>query len=164
MRYLSKGELLTMLGTESDKFTAFMLDPASFGVTGTGLTNLKVAKQKLDWADTIDIDMPEVQNMLTMLQSLSVISPATLAKINSIEPRKASDLFIVNTIALDAVTVTNKYGAKLLQNGMYSVDATLTNNRPKAKYYETFMFTSSPTTTDINGAINNKIADIKRRL
>ena len=163
MRYLSKGELLTILGSDSNAFTAFMLDPASFGVTGQGLIDLKVAKQKLDWTDTIDIDMSEVQNMLLMLQSLSVISPTTLAKINSIEPRKASDLFIVNIIALDVITVSNRYGAKLV-NGMHSVDVAFTNNRTKAKYYETFMFTSSPSSTDINDAINNKIADIKRSL
>ncbi len=163
MRYLSKGELLTMLGTESNAFTAFILDPASFGVTGQGLIDLKIAKQKFDWTDTIDIDSPEVQNILLMLQSLSIISPANLAKINSIEPRKAGDLFIVNIIALDVITVSNQYGVKQV-NGMYSVDAIFTNNRTKAKYYETFMFTSSPSSTDINDAINNKIADIKRSL
>ena len=54
MKYLTKGELLLTLGADADKFTAFMLDPSVFGITEPMVSNLKVAKQKLDWTNSID--------------------------------------------------------------------------------------------------------------
>ena len=64
MRYLTKGDLLTLLGDESDQFTTFMLDPASFGVTEPALTKLKIAKQKFDWTGGFDLDLPELQALI----------------------------------------------------------------------------------------------------
>ena len=162
MRYLSKGELLTMLGSDSNAFTAFMLDPASFGVTGQGLIDLKVAKQKLDWTDTIDIDMPEVQNMLLMLQSLSVISPANLAKINSISDRQASELFIVTVKALADITLQNQYGAK--QNGQYwTVDFEFKNNTTGLVIIHTENFSESPTTDILNSFVEMKLLELRQQ-
>jgi|FLOH01.1.fsa_nt_gi hypothetical protein len=77
MKYLTKGELLTTLGSDADKFTAFMLDPSVFGVTEPLLGGLKIAKQKLDWTNTIDLGLPEIAQLLGLMVSLSVISQST---------------------------------------------------------------------------------------
>lgn len=65
---ITKGELLTALGADSNKFTAFMMDPAQFGVTEPYLTALELAKQKFDWTANIETDLPEVYMYCCLLQ------------------------------------------------------------------------------------------------
>ena len=74
MRYLTKGDLLTTLGDESSAFTAFMMNPAQFGVTEPLLTTLKLEKQKFDWTNGVDVGLPQVQALVSVLQGYGVIS------------------------------------------------------------------------------------------
>ena len=64
---ITKGSLLTALGSDGDKFTAFMLDPASFGVNEPDITRLKIAKQKLDWTSNIETTLPEIVDLILLI-------------------------------------------------------------------------------------------------
>lgn len=95
MKYLTKGELLPLLGDSSSSFTAFMIGPETFGVTEPTLTELRVAKQKLDWTSGINIELPEVQELISMLEMYGAISNLSADAVRNTPDRKDADDYIV---------------------------------------------------------------------
>lgn len=163
MKYLTKGELLMLLGDSSSKFTEFMMLPENFGLTGDSALAIKVAKQKLDWASTIDLEMLEVIDMMNLVVTLGITTQSTMDTIMSTEDRESGDLYIVNIIALSDIVLENQYGV-IEKDGMFSVDVTFRNSRTNELQPEILVFTELPTTTTMSIAIETKLQELRRSI
>lgn len=162
MKYLSKGELLTLLGEDADKFTLFMMQPESFGVTGQTLTAIKIAKQKLDWTNTIDMGLPEIIALTNMLESFNVISKTSKDNILNIPDRKDGDVYMVNILAQDDITVENIYGA-VYDGNTWNVVVKFINKSSSEEIEIMEKFDYRPEKEDIDTFIHNIIKDLKAR-
>jgi hypothetical protein len=155
---ISKGELLTALGADSDKFTAFMLDPAAFGVTEPYLAALKIAKQKLDWTASIETELPEIAQLIGLLQSLGIFTDANIAAIAAIN---GTPNYVVNVIAQDDITASNIYGA--VQEGAgWRVRVDFVNATTSAVISEDFVFDTEPG-EQLSAAIDGHVKMLKAR-
>ena len=161
MKYLTKGDLLTILGDESSAFTAFMLDPSQFGVQEPLLTTLKLEKQKFDWTNGVNIDLPQVQTLISILRGYGVISEATVSAINDTPDIPELDSFTVNIIAQDSITEANRYGAEMRGSNYYTkVD--FLNSTKGTLVTEEFIFDRVPTEEEMNAAIMQHIKHLKQ--
>jgi hypothetical protein len=155
---ITKGELLTILGTDGDKFTAFMLDPASFGVAEPYLSKLKVAKQKLDWTTSVETDLPEIAELIDLLLNFGIFTDQNIIDINSFD---GIPNYNISVIAQDDITDTNIYGA--VQDGSsWVVKVDFTNITTNKLITENFVF-DTPPEDQLRIAINNHIKLLKTR-
>ena len=163
MKYLTKGELLVLLGSNADKFTEFMIDPSKFGITEPLLGMIKVAKQKFDWTNSIDLSLPELQSMFQLLVSVSVLSSQNVADILAVADRSTdgSDIYLIVVRAQDNITNENIYGSHFDGN-MWQVKASIKNNTTNFAWDEDFCFDKEPTENDIRDAVDSYIKDKKR--
>lgn len=162
MKYLSKGELLTLLGEDADKFTLFMMQPESFGITGETLTAVKIAKQKLDWTNTIDMGLPEIITLANMLESFNVISKTSKDSILNIPDRKDGDVYMVNILAQDDITPENIYGA-VYDGNTWNVVVKFINRTSGEEIEIMEKFDYAPEKEDVDAFIHNTIKDLKAR-
>lgn len=160
MKYLTKGELLTILGDDANKFTLFMMDPESFGLAGDVLTAVKIAKQKLDWTNTVDMEMPETITLANLLESYGVISMSTKQQILNVPNRKDADVYIVNILAQDEITVENVYGV-VYDGNTWNVRIKFINKSSGEEYEEIEKFDYIPQKNDIDYFIYQKIKELK---
>ena len=160
MKYLTKGELLQTLGESANSFTMFMMNPESFGVTEPMLTKVRVAKQKLDWTNSVDLDTPEIIEMVGLLVTAGVVTQSDADAIMATPNRVGNDLYYVTIKAQDVITVDNAYGA-VLDEGMYSVRVLFRNGSTQEIVEEFFRYTDKPTQEMIDSAIADKITLLK---
>lgn len=156
MRYLTKGDLLTLLDDEADQFTMFMMDPASYGVTGDLLTKLKVAKQKFDWTGGLNIDLPELQKLIGLLISLGIISQAKKDALDAVVDNPNLDSFTIYIKALDDVTPLNQTGA-IQEGNFWKVSAQFKNVTKNTILDELFVFDRMPTIQEVTETISKHI-------
>ena len=160
MKYLSKGELLTTLGSDADEFTAFMLDPSAFGATEPMVSTLKVAKQKLDWTNTIDLGLPEIAGLIQVMLAYSVISQSTADAIANTPDRKDGDMYRITVKAQDVITVENIYGA-IEDNTGWILKIDFINETKNEIIAVEECFDVTPTEDRINKFISDKIKQLK---
>lgn len=161
MKYLTKGELLLTLGADADKFTAFMLDPSVFGITEPMVSNLKVAKQKLDWTNTIDLGLPEIAGLIQLMIAYGVISQPTADAIIGTPDRKEFDEYLITVKAQDEITPENIYGV-VFDGNAWKVVIDYYNVTKNTHVMEDTYFSSEPSIEEINITINNRILEMKR--
>jgi len=159
MKNITKGQLLVLLGTSANAFTAFMVDPASFGIVEPQLSELRVAKQKLDWSNSIDVDLPEVKNLMSLLVQSGVIKSTDVDAINNYTVVEKE--YTINIIPQDTVTLTNVYGAVKNVNGMYEVRADYKIASTGVVITQLHTFTSIPNKNIINATIEAEIKRLK---
>ena len=160
MKYLTKGELLLVLGDRADVFTAFMLNPESFGITEPVLTKLKIAKQKLEWTNSINVDLPEIQELMQLLLTVGVFTQENVDAINSTIDRSDNDDYLIIIKAQDDITETNITGA--VYNGdSWEVCVDFNNKTKAVTITELFKFSYCPSEEDIKQAIKQKIKQLK---
>lgn len=162
MKYLTKGELLTILGDDANKFTLFMMNPESFGVSGDVLIAVKIAKQKLDWTNTIDMGLPEIIMLANMLESFNVITKTSKDNILNIPDRKDADVYMVNILAQDDITAENIYGA-VYDGNTWNVVVKFINKSTNEEIEIMEKFDYIPEKEDIDVFIHNTIKDLKAR-
>jgi hypothetical protein len=155
---ITKGSLLTALGSDGDKFTAFMLDPASFGVTEPDITRLKIAKQKLDWTSNIETTLPEIVDLISLMLSHQIFTQSNIDAINAID---GQDNYIINVIAQDNITVENIYGA-VLEGSSWKVKVDFVNTTLNKTHQELFIFDTLPE-EQLQEAISSYIKMLKER-
>jgi hypothetical protein len=156
MRLVTKGELLTALGASSDRFTAFMLDPVSFGVPEEYLLGLKIAKQKLDWTGSVDMDLPEIQGLTGLLISFGVIAQSDVDAVRATAPAG----YTLTVLAQDTITVDNIFGA-VQEGSFWSVRVNFLNATTGESLTETFVFDAPP--SSLEEAIDSHIQMLKAR-
>ena len=160
MKYLTKGELLITLGADADKFTAFMLDPSVFGITEPMVSNLKVAKQKLDWTNTIDLGLPEIAGLIQLMIAYGVISQPTADAVMGTPDRKEFDEYLITVKAQDEITPENIYG--VVNDGNAWVLRVDFKNVTKNEVYEIYeSFDTMPDDDMVQQYVNNKIIELK---
>jgi hypothetical protein len=162
MKYLTKGDLLTILSDEASAFTAFMMDPTQFGVTEPLLTTLKLEKQKFDWTNGIDVGLPQVQSLLAVLQGYGVISAEKAEAVNAIPDTPELDSFTVNILAQDDITESNRYGAEM-RGSSYYTKVDFVNTTKNELITEEFIFDRVPSKEEMNAAIMQHIKHLKAR-
>jgi len=163
MKYLTKGELLLALGNSADKFTAFLMSPEAFGLTGDNLMAIKVAKQKLDWTNTIDLGLPEIVTMVAMLVQYGVVTQADADNVMNTPDRKDGDVYLITVKAQDDISVENIYGAVMV-DGMYDVRVLFNNKTTGLIVEEHFRYTELPTDTMVKDDVANKVKILKEAI
>jgi hypothetical protein len=162
MKYLTKGDLLKLIGPETaDSFTAFMSSPESFGVTGDLLTKLHLAKQQFDWTNGIDIDDPAIQQLLPVLSGYGVFSQETLDALNAVPDIPELDSYVVNVIAQDDITVSNVGGAVQAGN-RWAVQFDFVNNTKGTTVSETEHFDVCPDMDMLNAHATMRMKQLKQ--
>jgi hypothetical protein len=155
---ITKGELLTALGEDGNKFTAFMLDPASFGVQEPDLSKFRVAKQKLDWTASIETDLPEIAQLIALMRSLGIFSDKNIADILSVN---GSSNYIINVLAQDNITDSNIYGAVQV-GASWRVRVDFVNQTSGEVFAEDFVFDAVPG-DQLRTAIDDHIKTLRAR-
>lgn len=163
MKYLSKGELLIALGNSADKFTEFFISPETFGVSGDTLLEMKVAKQKLDWTNTVNLELPEIKNMISLLTQYGVVSQTDADNVMNTQDRSDGDIYVITIKAQDDITVNNIFGAVLIDN-MYDVRVIFNNKTAGTTLEEHFRYATLPTIDAINVDVSTKITMLKEAL
>ena len=161
MRYLTKGDLLTLLGSEANAFTAFMLDPASFGVTEPVLTGLKIAKQKFDWTGGINLDLPEVVQLTDMLVASGVISASKKELLSLVVDASDLDSYIVQVLAMDEVTIQNQFGVEKYGD-LWRVQVVFQNTTKGTEHAETFVFDTEPSVNFVSEKIAAQVKQLRQ--
>lgn len=162
MRYITKGDLLTLLGPDqANAFTAFMINPESFGVSGAALLEFKVAKQKLDWTHGINLDLPEIQQMIQTFVNLGVFSQETIAILNAVGDNPELDTYSVRIIAQDDIVPGNPYGAELIANN-YHCRVDFENVTKGITTTQDFIFDVVPTEQQMLDAISGYVKKLKK--
>lgn len=161
MKYLTKGELLLALGDSANNFTSFMISPEHFGITEPTLTTIKVVKQKLDWAASINIELPEVQELINMLEVYGVITKANADLVRNTPDRKGADDYIITVKAQDEITADNIYGAAFDGN-MWLVRIDYYNATKNEHIIEDSYYSSEPLEEDVHNTVNSRIVEMKR--
>lgn len=110
MRLISKGDLLVLLGESSNSFTRFLTAPEEFGLQGDWLDKIKIAKQKFDWATNLDLDLPEVKELITLLFNIEILNREDVGKLNAWRGEPDSQFYEINIRPLDTITTSNVYG------------------------------------------------------
>ena len=160
MRILTKGELLLALGDSANNFTSFMISPEQFGVTEPTLTTIKVVKQKLDWTSSIDVGLPEVQELINMIEAYGVITKANADSVRNTPDRRDADDYIVTVKAQDEITADNSYG--VVNDGNAWVLRVDFKNVTKNEVYEIYeAFDTIPDDDMVQQYVNNKIIELK---
>jgi hypothetical protein len=162
MKYLTKGDLLTLLDDEASAFTAFMMDPAQFGVQEPLLTTLKLEKQKFDWTNGVDVGLPQVQALVSVLQGYGVISAEKAAAIHATPDTPELDSFTVNILAQDEITEANRYGAEMRGSNYYTKVDFLNDTKGEV-VTEEFIFDRVPSEAEMTAAIMQHIKHLKAR-
>jgi len=162
MKYLTKGELLLALGESADKFTAFMISPEMFGVTGDAVMALKVAKQKLDWTNTIDLGLPEIVGMVDMLVQYGVVTQADVDNVMNTPDRSEGDVYLITVKAQDDISVGNIYGAVQVFN-YWTVKVVFHNKTTGEDTEVVESFDKIPTEDDIKAFVNARVIEMKRQ-
>jgi len=161
MKYLTKGELLTTLGSSANNFTAFLMNPEGFGVTEPTLTMLRVAKQKLDWTNSIDLELEEIPMLIGMLVQYGVVTQSDADAVMNTPDRKDGDMYLITVKAQDDITVENIYGAINVGNH-WSVTIDLINKTKNEIITLVETFDVIPTQEMITSFVNTRIVELKR--
>ena len=156
---ITKGELLTALGADANKFTAFMLDPGQFGATEPYISAIKIAKQQLDWTSNIETDLPEIQQLINLLKNFGVFSDANIVAINNIT--HDVNKYIISVIAQDNITIENIYGAEKKEQ-FWNVRIDFVNETTSKTITEIFSYDFLPTEDDIQTSVALKIHELKQ--
>lgn len=160
MRYITKGDLLALLGDKANTFTMFMLDPTAFGVTEPMLSGLRIAKQQFDWTSGLNLDLPEIQQLISVIHEFGGIDQECVDKLSTIADSPELDSFMVVIKAQDDITLTNSYGAVVDAN-KYRVTAEIRNNTKHQTFAEDFFFDYIPVAEDINNVLSARIRQLK---
>lgn len=112
MKYITKGDLLSLLGDDAEKFTLFLDDPASFGVAGDLLTEMKIAAKQFGWTNGIDFGSARVQGLLAILFGYGIISQETINRLNDTPDLPEMDDIVVNMISQDDIIAENIGGTE----------------------------------------------------
>lgn len=161
MRILTKGELLLALGDSANNFTSFMISPEQFGVTEPTLTTIKVVKQKLDWTSSIDVGLPEIQELIDLLQGLGVVALEDANTVRNTPDNAEYDQYLIYVKAQDIITASNAYGA-VFDGNAWKVVIDYYNVTKNTHVMEDAYFSSEPNIEEINITINNRILEMKR--
>ena len=128
--WVSKGDLITMLGADAPTFMLFLLKKPKVMENYAGLTE----QEKADIDDLIDVinqmfsltptsgielDEPMIQGMMSQLNALGIISTATITSINGWVERALSD---------KVVYAEKKYTLQKLINGSSYDDTWINQN------------------------------------
>jgi hypothetical protein len=140
-----------------------MMNPEAYGVTEPALTALGVTKQKLDWTANVDMGLPEVSSLITMLQSLGIISQAAADTLRDTPDRTEYDQYTIYVKAQDDITVNNIYGA-VFDGNLWKVVMDYYNNTKDIHIIEDAYFSSEPTTEEITLLVNDKLTELKREV
>ena len=161
MKYITKGDLLLLLGDSASTFTQFLLNPAGLGVTEPLLSKIQILKQKFDWTNGIHIDTPEIQQVMQILLAYHVITQQNVDDINSVADNPYLDTYAIYILAQDDITLENQYGATYQDTG-YKVTVKFKNNTKNTSSQEDFYFDTIPQQEDINTVISNRIRELKQ--
>lgn len=161
MKYLTKGELLLTLGNSANNFTAFMLHPEQFGVVEPVLTMIHVAKQKLDWANTIDITLPEVLQLVQLLIQYGIVSKEDGERVLNTPDRSDADIYLITVKAQDDITMTNIYGA-IWDGNQWKIVVEYYNKTKDTTVVEDNFFSEIPNKEQIQNLVTNRITELKR--
>jgi len=161
MKSLTKGELLLTLGDSANSFTAFLMNPEAFGVVEPVLTSIRVAKQKLDWTSSINIELPDVQELIGLLESIGVVSSDSANAVRNTPDRKDLDDYLITIKAQDEITASNIYGA-VFDGNMWLVRIDYYNATKNEHIIEDSYYSSEPLEEDVHNTVNSRIVEMKR--
>jgi len=160
MRYLTKGELLIMLGEYSNSFTTLLMNPESFNLPADICSLIHITKQKLDWTNSIDMDLPEIKQLAQLMEQLGIIPQTLIDELTSVPDRKDYDFYMITVRAQDDITIDNIYGA-ISDGSTWLVKVEFTNKTSGSTIIEDFRFTEIPSTDLINSVVANRISELK---
>lgn len=161
MKYVTKGDLLILLGDDAGKFTLFLDDPASFGVVGDLLTEMKIAAKQFGWTNGLDFGSARVQGLLAILFGYGIISQATVDRLNAIPDLPEMDDIIVNVIAQDDITTSNIGGA-VMAGSRWVVQFDFVNDTKATTISEMEHFDVCPDMEMLNAHATQRVKQLKQ--
>lgn len=160
MKYLTKGEMLGLIGTDADKLAALFTFPEDY-VPADQVKNIKILATKFNWSAGFDFSDPIVIGSMQMLQAMGVLTLDSLNILLSIPDLPERDTYEINITALDDITVDNVGGASY-DGTRWTVIASFINSTKNFTITEALYFDAAPDMDAISYACAERIKSLRR--
>jgi hypothetical protein len=160
MKYLTKGELLGLIGSDADKLAALFTFPEDY-VPAEQVKMIKILATKFTWSAGFDFNDPVVVGTMSSLQAMGILTQESLDRLMATPDLPERDDYVITIKALDDVTLGNVSGASY-DGTRFTVLADFINQTKNFTITEALYFDSSPSLDEIVSACAERIKALRR--